>query len=134
MKITELGEYLYLFGNDIRVLHLLAKGDEFLTIHTELNDLYDEVFDFYDFATESGIAHDEEITNPSVLTDKHSDWIPLEVKDFTLEEIKNYVMENGNYILQCCDDVKDYERFVISGVDGFSEKLDKIINYRIARM
>jgi DNA-binding ferritin-like protein len=109
MKITELGEYLYLFGNDIRVLHLLAKGDEFLAIHTELNELYDEVFEFYDFATESGIAHDEEITNPSVLADKYSDWIPLDAKDFSLNEIKNYVMENGNYILQCCDEVKDYE-------------------------
>lgn len=134
MKISELGEYLYLFGNDVRVLHLLAKGNEFLSVHALLNELYDELFDFYDFATESGIAHNEEVFNPTTFAERHTDWIPIDAKDFTLDEIKEYVIENGNFILQSCEECRDYENFVLSALDGFAEKLDKIINYKINRM
>ena len=134
MKLSELGEYVYLFGNDLRMLHLLAKGEEFLSVHTELEDLYDIMFDLYDFACESAIAHGEEITNPSALINKITDWNAIQSQEFSMDDIYEYVIENGKFILQQIEECGvEYESYVQSGLDDFAKDADKIINYKFSR-
>ena len=127
MKLAELGEYVYLFANDLRMLHLLARGEEFLSVHAELEDLYD-------FVCESGIAHGEEITNPSSLKEKIGDWNPIQAQEFSMDEIYEYVIENGKFILQSITECSaEYESYVQSGLDDFAKDADKIINYKFSR-
>ena len=134
MKLAELGEYVYLFANDLRMLHLLARGEEFLSVHAELEDLYDIMYDLYDFACESGIAHGEEITNPSSLKEKIVDWNPIQAQEFSMDEIYEYVIENGKFILQSITECgAEYESYVQSGLDDFAKDADKIINYKFSR-
>jgi DNA-binding ferritin-like protein len=135
MKLSKLGEYTYLFANDLRMLHLLAKGEEFLSVHTELEDLYNLMYDLYDFACESAIAHGEEIINPSSLKETITDWNPIQSQSFTMNEIRDYVTENGNFILQgICNCGEEYEPYVQSGLDDFAKDADKIINYKFSRI
>lgn len=67
MTLSKLSSYIYLFGNDVRLLHLHTTGVHFFEYHEKLNELYDILFDFYDALAEFAIAHDEEIVNPSEL-------------------------------------------------------------------
>ena len=137
MKLSKLGEYTYLFANDLRMLHFLAKGEEFLSVHAELEDLYNLMYDLYDFACESAIAHGEEIINPSSLKETITDWNPIQSQIFTINEIRDYVTNNGNFILQCISDYTEgegYESYVQSGLDDFAKDADKIINYKFSRI
>lgn len=133
MKLTELANYLYLFGNDVRMLHLLSSGEEFLTIHTELEDIYNICFDFYDFACESAISNGESIINPSTLINNVA-WNPIVGDRFDQRVIVEYVNSMGNYILGCVKQVTEYASWTQSRIDEFSSDLDKIINYKFARI
>ena len=134
MKLSKLGEYVYLFGNDLRMLHLLAKGEEFLSVHAELEELYDIMFDLYDFVCESAIAHGEEITNPSNLVNNITDWNVIQSQEFSMNDIYEYVIENGKFILQQIEECgANYESYVQSGLDDFAKDADKIINYKFSR-
>ena len=134
MKLSKLGEYVYLFGNDLRMLHLLAKGEEFLSVHAELEELYDIIFDLYDFVCESAIAHGEEITNHSNLVNKITDWNVIQSQEFSMNDIYEYVIENGKFILQQIEECgANYESYVQSGLDDFAKDADKIINYKFSR-
>jgi DNA-binding ferritin-like protein len=116
------------------MLHLLAKGEEFLSVHAELENLYDIMFDLYDFACESAIAHGEEITNPSNLINKITDWNAIQSQEFSMDDIYEYVIENGKFILQSITDCgAEYESYVQSGLDDFAKDADKIINYKFSR-
>lgn len=132
MGLSELANYLYLFGNDCRMLHLLSVGEEFLTIHALLEELYDIAFDFYDFACESAISHGETVINPSLIYNSfESNWIPVTGNAFTQADSVAYIRENGKMLMNCIESVQDYESWVQSGIDSFAEQLDKIINYKI---
>ena len=135
MKLNELSNYLYLFGNDCRTLHLHAIGDEFENLHNYLQDLYEISFDFYDFACESAIAHNEEIVNPTLIYENlKNEWNPIVGDSFDKQTIISYVRENGTYIMNCIQQLDEYESWVQSKVDSYSEDFDKIINYKFLQM
>ena len=48
MTLSKLSSYVYLFGNDVRLLHLHTTGVHFFEYHEKLNELYDILFNFYD--------------------------------------------------------------------------------------
>lgn len=125
VTLSKLADYLYGFGNDIRILHLYTSGLEFLPYHEKLNELYDVLFDAYDTVAEMAISHNESIKNPS----KIEGWEVLEGKDFSAEEICNIVIEKGNELLNYIKNTNEYESFVQSNIDEFYGELDKIINY-----
>ena len=133
MKLSELANYLYLFGNVVRMLHLLSNGEEFLTIHAELEDIYNICFDFYDFACESAISNGESIINPSTIINNVA-WNPIVGDRFDQRAIVEYVNSMGSYILGCVKQVTEYASWTQSKIDEFSSELDKIINYKFARI
>ena len=130
MTLSKLSSYVYLFGNDVRLLHLHTTGVHFFEYHEKLNELYDILFDFYDALAESAITHDEEIGNPSeLILDESVDWEVLEGKDFDVEEIISIVLEKGKTIMNYIEETNGYESWVQSKIDSFAEKLDTCINY-----
>lgn len=130
MKLSELSSYVYLFGNDVRLLHLHTVGVHFFEYHEKLNELYDILFDFYDALAESAIAHNEEIGNPSeLILDENLSWETLEGKDFNAEEIIPIVLEKGKLIMNYIEETNGYESWIQSKIDSFTEDLDKYINY-----
>lgn len=130
MKLSELSSYVYLFGNDVRLLHLHTVGVHFFEYHEKLNELYDILFDFYDALAESAIAHNEEIGNPSeLILDENLSWETLEGKDFNAEEIIPIVLEKGKLIMNYIEETNGYESWIQSKIDSFAEDLDKYINY-----
>ncbi len=130
MKLSELSSYVYLFGNDVRLLHLHTVGVHFFEYHEKLNELYDILFDFYDALAESAIAHNEEIGNPSeLILDENLSWETLEGKDFNAEEIIPIVLEKGKLIMNYIEETNGYESCIQSKIDSFAEDLDKYINY-----
>lgn len=131
LTLAELADYLYMFGNDCRMLHLYSVGEEFLTIHALLEELYDLAFDFYDFVCESAISHGEFVTNPSLIYDRLKGfWQPITGNAFTQAESVAYIRENGKMLMDCIEIIQDYESWVQSGIDDFAKDFDKIINYR----
>lgn len=130
MTLSKLSSYVYLFGNDVRLLHLHTTGVHFFEYHEKLNELYDILFDFYDALAEFAISHDEEIVNPSELAlDKDLSWEILEGKDFDVEEIVYTILEKGKIIMGYIEETTGYESWVQSKIDSFAESLDKYINY-----
>ena len=130
MTLSELSSYVYLFGNDVRLLHLHTVGTHFFEYHKKLNELYDILFNFYDALAESAITHNEEIGNPSELAlDESLSWEILEGKDFGVEEIISIVLEKGKIIMNYIEETNGYESWVQSKIDSFAENLDTCINY-----
>lgn len=130
MTLSELSSYVYLFGNDVRLLHLHTIGTHFFEYHKKLNELYDILFNFYDALAESAITHDEEIGNPSeLILDENISWEVLEGKDFDVEEIISTVLEKGKTIMNYIEETNGYESWVQSKIDSFAENLDTCINY-----
>lgn len=60
-SLSELSDLLYLFGNDVRLLHLHTVGLQFFSFHKALNELYDVCYDMYDSLAEMAISHKESI-------------------------------------------------------------------------
>ena len=134
MKLNEISDLLYLFGNDLRMLHLNCVGKDFLYVHKELNDFYDEVFDFYDTVAESALTQSEIINNPSDLILEYSEWESIQGNEFTFDEVLEYVNQKGNTILNAIKIVDDnYPKHIYSMLDNISEYLDKEINYKFER-
>ncbi len=134
MKLNEISDLLYLFGNDLRMLHLNCVGKDFLYVHKELNDFYDEVFDFYDTVAESALTQSETINNPSDLILEYSDWESIQGNEFTFDEVLEYVNQKGNAVLNAIKIVDDdYPKHIYSMLDNISEYLDKEINYKFGR-
>lgn len=130
MTLSKLSSYVYLFGNDVRLLHLHTTGVHFFEYHEKLNELYDILFNFYDALAESAITHNEEIGNPSELVlDESLSWEVLEGKDFDVEEITYIVLEKGKIIMSYIEETTGYESWIQSKIDSFAENLDTCINY-----
>lgn len=135
MKLNELSNYLYLWGNDLRYLHLNCVGNEFENYHLLLEDLYSISFDFYDFVCESAISHNQKIENPSfALSNAQNEWNPVMGDNFTQSDILSYVITNGEYILSCIEKLEEYESWTQSKIDEFASEFDKIINYKFKQM
>lgn len=134
MRLNELSGILYLFGNDLRMLHLNCVGKDFLYIHKELNDFYDEVFDFYDDVAESALAQSESICNPSDLILDTPLWNSVQGNSFGSNEILSIVIKKGNKVLDFIKKIDtDYPKHIYSMLDSISEYLDKEINYKFKR-
>lgn len=131
--LSELSDILYLFGNDIRMLHLHTVGDEFFSLHENLGDLYQIAFDAYDSIAEMAISHDEPIYNPSTALERVN-WNELNDMDYTLENVVDYIRTNGADVMKCIENVKKYESFVQSKIDSYSEDLDSLINYKFGQL
>jgi hypothetical protein len=51
-----------------------------------------------------------------------------------MDDIYEYVIENGKFILQQIEECgTEYESYVQSGLDDFAKDADKIINYKFSR-
>ena len=135
MKLNEISSVLYLFGNDLRMLHLNCVGKEFLYIHKELNDFYDEVFEFYDTVAESAIVQGETIGNPSDLILDTVGWESIQGSNFTIDDVLDNVITMGNVVLNDIANVDKevYPSHIYSMLDSISEALDKEINYKFGR-
>ena len=135
MKLNEISSYLYLFGNDLRMLHLNCVGTDFLYVHKELNDFYDEVFDFYDEVAEASLVQNETIGNPSDLVLDVSDWESIQGGNFTFDEVLSFVNSKGNLVLSIIENVdKDiYPSHIYSMLDNVTEYIDKEVNYKFGR-
>ena len=135
MKLSELSSYIYLLGNDVRLLHLYATGENFMEIHLLLEDIYNLCFDKYDVFAEMAIAHGETIPNPTdILLDESIGWTPIFGSDFDVDFIKTNVIERGNKIISMGENLKGYENFVMSEVDDFNSDLDSLVNYKFGRI
>lgn len=134
MTLKQISDELYLFGNDLRMLHLNCQGKDFLYVHKELNDFYDEVFDFYDQVAESAIVQNEVIGNPSDLI-LDNDWESIQGGNFTFDEVLEHVKTKGNIILNAIASVdKDaYPTHIYSMLDNVSEYIDTEVNYKFGR-
>lgn len=134
MTLKEISDELYLFGNDLRMLHLNCAGKDFLYVHKELNDFYDKVFDFYDQVAESAIVQNEVIGNPSDLV-LDNDWESVQGSNFTFDEVLAIIKDKGSHILETIASVtKDvYPTHIYSLLDSVSEYLDVEINYKFGR-
>ena len=133
--LSYLSSYIYLFGNDIRLLHLYTKGKNFIEIHELLNELYDVCFDYYDVFAEMAITHNEIIPNPTdILLEDNIAWNPILGNNFSSDDIKNYVFDKGNEIIKFADNITEYENFVTSKIDEFNYELDSLVNYKFARI
>ena len=127
-SLADLALYVYAFGNDVRTLHLHTTGQDFISIHEKLNELYDVLFEAFDSFAEMAISHNETVQNPTNIKDS-IEWEPLESKDFSSDEICKVINEKGNVVINDILKIKEYEPFVQSKVDEYSSELDKIINY-----
>lgn len=134
MKLNKISNILYLFGNDLRMLHLNCVGKDFLYVHKELNDFYDEVFDFYDTVAESALTQLETISNPSDLI-LDTKWESVQGNEFTFDDVLDIVNVKGNQVLNAIADVdKDvYPSHIYSMLDNVSEYIDKEVNYKFGR-
>ena len=134
MKLNEISSFLYLFGNDLRMLHLNCVGKDFLYVHKELNDFYDEVFDFYDQVAESSLTQLEVIGNPSDLI-LDNEWESVQGNNFTFDEVLEIVNAKGNEVLSAISNVdKDvYPSHIYSMLDNVSEYIDTEVNYKFGR-
>lgn len=130
-SLYELAIVFYSFGNDVRLLHLYASGQDFIPYHEKLNELYDFLFDSYDTIAEMAIAHKEPVGNPSFI--QNPIFGPLEVKDFTSKDICDTVVERGTALLDCLEHIDEYEGFVQSKIDDIAGQLDNYVNYIFAR-
>lgn len=127
-SLAELALYVYAFGNDVRTLHLHTTGNNFISIHESLNELYDVLFEAFDNFAEMAISHNETVQNPTNIKD-NIEWEPLECKDFNSDDICKIINEKGNTLINSILNVKEYEPFVQSKVDEYSSEIDKIVNY-----
>lgn len=134
MQLNEISNILYLFGNDLRMLHLNCIGKDFLYVHKELNDFYDEVFDFYDEVAEASLVQGESIGNPSDLI-LDTDWESIQGENFTFEDILSYVQLKGKIVLNAIASVNMdfYPSHIYSMLDNVSEYIDKEVNYKFGR-
>lgn len=134
MKLNEISSILYLFGNDLRMLHLNCVGKDFLYVHKELNDFYDEIFDFYDKVAESSLTQLEVIGNPSDLV-LDTDWESVQGNNFTFDDVLEIVNTKGNEVLSAIYNVdKDiYPTHIYSMLDNISEYIDTEVNYKFGR-
>lgn len=130
-SLHELAILFYSFGNDVRLLHLYASGQDFIPYHEKLNEFYDFLFDSYDTIAELAIAHKEPVDNPSFI--QNPIFGPLSVKDFTSKDICDTVIKRGNELLDCIECLDEYESFVQSEIDDIAGQLDKYVNYIFTR-
>lgn len=133
--LSELTNYIYLLGNDTRLLHLYTEGENFMSIHELLQDLYDVCFEYYDVFAEMAIAHGEPICNPNdIILEEGVDWESTFGDAFETEFIVKEVTEKGNRIIKMGESLQGYESFVKSEIDAFNEELDSIVNYKFGRI
>ena len=94
--LSELSSYVYLLGNDARILHLYTEGENFMSIHELLQDLYEVCFEYYDTFAEMAISHGESIPNPSdIVLSEGIDWNPTFGDAFDTNFIIDEVKEKG---------------------------------------
>ena len=127
--------YVYLLGNDARILYLYTEGENFMSIHELLQDLYEVCFEYYDTFAEMAIAHGETIPNPSdIVLSEGIDWNPTLGDAFSTNFIIGEVKEKGNKVITMGDNLDGYEGFVKSEIDAFNAELDSIVNYKFGRI
>lgn len=133
--LSELSSYAYLLGNDARILHLYTEGENFMSIHELLQDLYEVCFEYYDTFAEMAISHGESIPNPSdIVLSEGIDWNPTFGDAFDTNFIIGEVKEKGNKVITMGDNLNEYEGFVKSEIDALNAELDSIVNYKFGRI
>ena len=128
--LSQLSDMIYAFGNDVHLLHFHTVGENFLEYHEILNELYDICFDMYDAISEQAIAEGEVIDNPSLASER-ADWKPLELKEYTVEDILDYMQTKGEFVLSEIANIKEYPSYIQSIVDSYTEDLATIIKYKL---
>ena len=133
--LSKLSSYIYLLGNDTRLLHLYTEGENFMSIHELLQDLYEVCFEYYDTFAEMAIAHGEMIPNPTdIVFDESITWLPTNGDGFDTTAIVNEVKEKGNLVINIGETLEGYEGFVKSEIDAFNAEVDSIVNYKFGRI
>ena len=133
--LSELSNYVYLLGNDARLLHLFTEGDNFMSVHELLQSLYELCFEYYDTFAEMAIAHGERIPNPTdILLESGVEWNPTSGDSFGTTFIVAEVTDKGNRVIEMGDLLQGYEGFVKSEIDSFNAELDSIVNYKFKRI
>ncbi len=127
MKLSEISDYMLLISNDFKMLHLNCVGNNFMVIHSWLEDLYNESSDYYDSLAEMAIEHDEIIENPSLALNRVQDFIPFTELENLSESLildKMYeLLECAICQLNCIDD--NYENYVYSNLDEMLSSFKK---------
>lgn len=129
LNLSSLANLIYAYGNDLRVLHLNVKGDDFSAVHKTLNDAYDLVFKAYDTVAELAIARNEAVKNPSTVV---SIIKPLEARDYSCQEAVQIAIEEGNKVLDAICSIEGYDRAVQPTLDNIIVDLDKILKYNLS--
>lgn len=130
LNLSSLANFIYAYGNDLRVLHLNVKGGNFKSVHEALNSLYNEIFDAYDTVAELAISRNEKVKNPSTVV---SIIKPLEARVFSCEEATSIAREEGLKVLDAICSIDGYGRAVQAALDDIIVSLDKTLNYIFAR-
>lgn len=130
ISLSSLADLIYAYGNDLRVLHLNVKGEDFKSVHEALNELYDTIFDAYDTVAELAIARGEEVKNPSTVV---SIIKPLEARTFNCEEAIAIARDEGLKVLDAVCSIEGYDKAVQPALDNITVSLDKTLNYVFTR-
>jgi len=131
--LSQLAQYTAVFYFNMRTVHFLTEGENFLEIHEYAQELYEQAEDYYDDLIETALSYKEQIQPMYVVP---GDWSP---------ETANYNMTVGDSIRLMKDSVQKlfdymekvnrdiYSSFVYSKVDSILEYFDKQ-NYKLNQM
>ena len=127
MNLSELSDYLILVSNDFKMLHLNCVGLDFMTIHSWLEDLYNDSSDYYDTVAEMAIEHDEKIENPTLALERVNNYIPFTNFDALTEcDVLNKMYDIMEFIIMQLESINDdYESYVYSNIDEMTSSFRK---------
>ena len=127
LKLSEIAQYMACFYFDMRTIHFLAVGTDFLSIHEFAQEIYESAEEWYDDLVETAIGYEEPYQPMCVLS---GDW-ELAQKD-SFSDMNDFVdgirirCQRMFDVLESLD-TSDYASFVSSKIDSMMEVLDKYI-------
>ena len=127
LKLADIAQYMACFYFDMRTIHFLAVGSDFLSIHEFAQEIYESAEKWYDDLVETAIGYNEPYQPMCVLP---GDW-ELAQKD-SFSEMNDFVdgirirCQRMFDILECLEK-GNYASFVTSKIDSMMEVLDKYV-------
>jgi DNA-binding ferritin-like protein len=132
MTLSDGAYYAFLFANDLKQLHLHVSGENFDTMHSISQELYEEATKEIDDLSEMAIAAGEKVDNFSNVNKYIDDgqWTPIEGDTYNFEQFVSILNEQGNAYIEGLQSIETDEKSFTDVINSMVYFWIKEINFK----